>query len=523
MRHCLTTYIAIWLTMLLTSCSKGNEGYDHDEAVRRVLEVQKIQNLNPGDPLAVPRMETIIDSMCASGKDACYFGAVNVLIDRLFSDGRYAEADSLAVRMLHDAEEAYDSISISMAKRVRAQIFFKLSQPERAMKEIVSAQGYISDPLRSGSDFGTATSIDEWIHIIARANADTASMASAGKRYADTVDLYISRNSPPDSTGHYQVTALAFKAENALLNAEISKARLLLDSASLLTVKTIPARAYEHFYEARSLMYASEGDYAASLADIDTLLNTHRCFPWFYLRDLRLKAEILNDAGLHAESAHTYSRYIAYHDSLSAKLTDRRLEDLTLLYRSELAREEKRTNTMRLLGMGSVTLMLLILLGLTYKNTLTERKRNRLLVERLHEFDRTSHNLIEKIAEQSQETEETSLISRLDRYMATEQPYCDPTLGRKELAEYLGISQDALAQLIRTEYDQTVHSYINFFRSEEVRRIIDSDSTETITEMAQRLGFGTPRTLQRAFKERFDMSPTQYREASASLRMPENQ
>ncbi|MDE6056845.1 MAG: hypothetical protein K2F93_02405, partial [Muribaculaceae bacterium] len=185
-----------------------------------------------------------IDSMCASGKDACYFGAVNVLIDRLFSDGRYAEADSLAVRMLHDAEEAHDSISISMAKRVRAQIFFKLSQPERAMKEIVSAQGYISDPLRSGSDFGTATSIDEWIHIIARANADTASMASAGKRYADTVDLYINRNSPPDSTGHYQVTALAFKAENALLNAETSKARLLLDSASLLTVKTIPARAY---------------------------------------------------------------------------------------------------------------------------------------------------------------------------------------------------------------------------------------------------------------------------------------
>ncbi|MDE6056846.1 MAG: helix-turn-helix domain-containing protein, partial [Muribaculaceae bacterium] len=251
-------------------------------------------------------------------------------------------------------------------------------------------------------------------------------------------------------------------------------------------------------------MYASEGDYAASLADIDTLLNTHRCFPWFYLRDLRLKAEILNDAGLHAESARTYSRYIAYHDSLSAKLTDRRLKDLTLLYRSELAREEKRTNTMRLLGMGSVTLMLLILLGVTYKNTLTERKRNRLLVERLHEFDRTSHTLIEKIAEQSQETEEASLISRLDRYMATEQPYCDPTLGRKELAEYLGISQDALAQLIRTEYDQTVHSYINFFRSEEGRRIIDCDSKETIRELAQRLGFGTPRTLHRGFKERFD-------------------
>ncbi|MDE5996802.1 MAG: helix-turn-helix domain-containing protein [Muribaculaceae bacterium] len=227
-------------------------------------------------------------------------------------------------------------------------------------------------------------------------------------------------------------------------------------------------------------------------------------------------------AGLHEESARTYSQYITYHDSLSAKLTDRRLKDLTLLYRSELDREEKRVNTMRLLGLGSVTLLLLVLLGVAYRNTLMERKRNRLLVERLHEYDRANQTLIEKITEPSQENEEDSLISRLDRHMIMDQPYTDPALGRSELAEFLGITQDTLAQLIRSEHDQTVHAYINSYRAEEARRILDSDSTETIAEIAARLGFGTARTLQRAFKERFDMTPTQYKEAASAIRSADN-
>ena len=517
------TYILIIFVLLLSaSCDRGTRPYDQEEAVRRVLTVQKLQNLNPGDPTVVPKIEAIVDSMKDSGKDACYFGAVNVLIDRLFSDGRYAEADSLAVRMQNDAMEVSDSLALAMAKRVRAQILYKLSQSDRALEEALSALPYAPDPLKSGTHFGTATSLDEWIHIIARAKGDTVIMLQAGTRYAETVDRNISKNSWTDPTGHYPVTSLAFQAEKAYLNGHSLKAGHLLDSAITFINKNLPARAYEHFYDVRSRVRATNKDISGALADIDTLLKTHKYFPWFYLRDLQLKAELLNIAGLHEESAHAYSQYITYHDSLSASLTDRRLQDLTLLYRSELVREEKRTNTMRLIGLGTVTLLLLILLGVAYRNTLSERKRNRLLVERLHEYDRANQTNINKIADTSPENGDESLISRLDRYMISDHPYTDPALGRSELADYLGITQDALAQLIRSEHDQTVHAYINSFRAEEARRMLDSDSTETIAEIASRVGFGTARTLQRAFKERFDMTPTQYKEAASAIRNTEN-
>lgn len=522
LRH-FVKYLLGVLILLSINCDRSKTAYDHEEALRRVLTVQKLQNLNPGDPQVVPQIEAIVDSMREADKDACYFGAVNVLIDRLFSDGRYAEADSLAVRMQNEAFEVQDSLAIAMSKRVRAQILYKLSQTDRALAEALSALPYVTEPLSSGTHFGTATSINEWLHIISKAKADTIEMQKAGDRYAFMVERMMNDDSWNDSTRHYRVTALAFEAENALIKNNIRETEMLLDSASNMMRKELPARAYEHFYDTRSRARAAKGNFTGALADVDSLLQTHRCFPWFYLRDLQLKAEVENAAGRHEESAKTYSQYISFHDSLSTRLTDKRLHDLTLLYRSELDKEERRIEKMRLVGLGSVTLLLIILLGVTFRHALAERKRNRLLVERLHEYDKAEQTLLQSIPEAIQASEDTSEILRLDKHMLTDRPYTNPGLSRVELAEFLGISQDALAQTIRTERDCTVHAYINSFRTEEARRILDSDSNESIAEIAVRLGFGTARTFQRAFKERFDMTPSQYRAAAEAIRTSENQ
>lgn len=518
---CLQRFFIYWIciiALLCVGCDREKKSYDREEALRRVLTVQHLQNFNPGDPAVVPQMEVIIDSMRRSGKDACYFGAVNVLIDRLFSDGRYSEADSLAVRMQREAFVEEDSLAIAMAKRVRAQILYKLSQTDSALDEALSALPYTTDPLRSGPHFGTATSINEWIHIIAQANADTSARVQAGNRYAELVKCCIDSNSWNDPTGHYPVTALAFEADNALNYGNIQEAETLLDSASRLMKSGLPANAYEHFYDTRSRVRTAKGDYAGALADVDTLLHTHTSFPWFYLLDLQLKANIENVAGLHEESARTYSKYIAYHDSLSTKLVNSRLHDLTVLYRSELNQKELHTRRIQLLGLGSVALLLLILLVVTLRHAVAEKKRNRLLVERLHEYDRKEQSQLQSIAEDNQDAEDMSDIERLDKHMILDRPYTDPALSRKELADFLGTTQETLAQMIRNERNCSVHFYINSFRTEEARRILDSEPDATIAGIAVKLGFGTVRTLQRAFKESYGISPSQYRAASNEIR-----
>lgn len=518
------SYLMITLVLWLASCSGSTEAYDPETALRRVLKVQELQNFKPGDPTVVPEMVEIVDSMRNSGHDAYYFGAMNVLIDRLFADGRYAEADSLAVRMQQEASEGLDSLSIAMAKRVRAQILYKLSQSDRAMEELRSALPYINRPIRSGTEFGTTTSIEEWIHIIARECKDTLLMIEAAARYAEILHENAINGICNDTTGHYPVTALAFKAENELMNNDPVRSAAILDSATQFIVKGLPARAYEHFYFTRAKLRARLGDFTGALADTDTLLSTHKNFPWFYLQDLLLKATIFDASGRHDLSADTYSDYVEYHDSISKRLTDRRLHDLTVLYRSEIDREQRRIHTIRMMALGGTTILLLILFGVTLRHAVAERKRNRLLVERLQEFDRTGSHIVSLNKTYNEDAEqEDSKILRLDRHMLNDRPYTDPALGRKELSEFIGTTQDALAQLIKSERDCSVHSYINSFRLEEARRVLDSNSDESIADIASRLGFGTARTLQRAFKERFDMTPSQYRNAAAEIRDSDNQ
>ena len=417
---------------------------------------------------------------------------------------------------------------MAMARRVRAQMYYKLSQPSRALEELESADNYIESPYRSNSAFGTATSNLEWLWIIARELGDTLKMNRAGLHYAQLVDEHQRINNWTDSIGHYPVSALAFRAEDAFSKGEIRLARELLDSATTKILPGLPSRAYEHLYAVRCKVRAADSNWEGAIADADTLLKTHREFPWFYIKDLLLKAEILNMAGRHEESARAYSNYIAFHDSLSNQITNKRLHDLTVLYRTEIDQEQKRADRFRMFAFGSVILLLLILLAIALLHAAREKKRIRILVERLKELDsatETAHGIDhdEVIEVEKEEKPELPLIDRLDRHMYIDRPYTDPALSRKELAAFAGITQDALGQLIKNEKGCSVRTYINSFRLEEARKILGSDSDEGIAEMAVRLGFGTSRTLQRAFKERYDMAPTQYREASKEIESSGNQ
>lgn len=517
------TVFFLFTFLIFFSCRHGSAKKRGEDGVslRQVLYVQSLYNHHPGEEI-LPELEAVTDSMRREGRNPYYFAALNILIDRLFSVGRYVEADSLAVRMMYEAFEDNDSLAMAMAKRVRAQMFFKLSQPERALRELEPAVGFISSPIHHNvSEFGTATSIREWLWIIAREMGDTMRMNQAGMAYARMVRQNCRENNWMDSTGHYPATALAFLAERAFSRGDIRSAKLYLDSAGHEIRPSIPSRAYEHLYSVRSMVRASGRDWNGALADADTLICAHKDFPWLYVKDLLLKAGILNMAGRHEESAEVYSEYVAFRDSLSRKITDRRLQDLTLLYRTEIDREQKRAERFRLYALATVIMLLVVLLALSLLRAERVRKRNRILVERLKEFDHAAMSVVRK--DEKQVSGEISLIDKLDRYMDHEKPYTDPALSRKELAEFCGISQDNLGQLIKSEKGMSVRNYINSYRLEEARHVLGSESEESIGDLAVRLGFGTSRTLQRAFKERYDMSPTQYRTATQELKGSGNQ
>lgn len=506
--------MSLLLILVMISCDgyKNDKPYDEREAKRQVLQIQSLYNHHPAEEIG-PQIQSIIDSMKMAGRSPYYFAANNILIDRSFSEGRFAEADSLAVNMEAEAKENGDSVAIAMVRRVRAQMYYKLFQPELALKELSSCEEYIEDPHSSSSAFGTATSIQEWIWIVSRELGDSTTMNDAGLRYAEMVENHHKIHHWTDSTGHYPVSALAFRAQNAFSKGNIHQANELLDSAFKSIRPSFPARAYEHFYAVRCIVRAYDSQPDDAIADIDTLLSTHKDFPWFYVKDLLLKAEVLNIVGRYEESNDVFLKYIEFHDSLYNSITEKRLQDLSILYRTELDEQHERTDTFRTIALCSVIALLVILLGAAYHNVRREKKYNQLLVRRLMDLDE-SVKIDDRL---EQKIEDLSPIDRLDHYMVTSKPYTNPALSRKELADHMEISQVALGELINRERGVSVRTYINTFRLEDARKVLGSGSNEGIGEMAERLGFGTSRTLQRAFKERYDMSPTQYRAAAKKI------
>lgn len=488
------------------------------KALERVLYIQRLYNLNPGKTIT-PQIKATIDSMRRDGRNPYYYAAVNVLIDRLFTEGRFAEADSLAVSMREEAIEDNDSLAIAMAKRVRAQMFYKVFVPKLAYSELSPAQHYIGNPHRSRSDFGTATSIQEWLWIVCRQLHDTVAMNDAGLKYARLVEENARLYKIEDPSNHYPVTALAFKAADAFTNNRIDDASRFIDSAAVMINPALPSRAYEHFYDVRSRVRAARHNWNGALDDVDTLLATHKDFPSFYLNDLLLKADILEEEGRYEDGIALLKEFIALRDSIVTDINVRRLKQLTVLHKAEIEKEQKKVRQTRLIALGAVTLLLLILLIAALAMTMKERRMNRLLVERLKEFDQSG--ISEAFAEDAQPDSSFRQMERLDRHMRVDRPYTDPSLGRKELAEFLGISQEALGKLIKEERMVSVKNYINAFRLDEARRVLGSDSSESISDLAARLGFGTARTLQRAFKERYAMSPTQYRDTARKLEKPD--
>ena len=135
-------------------------------------------------------------------------------------------------------------------------------------------------------------------------------------------------------------------------------------------------------------------------------------------------------------------------------------------------------------------------------------------MDQLEEHDKWVSNFLplsEKRKEQSVEDVSAEVMRQLNLYMTNERPYRNPALDRKELAKALLVSERILANSIREKNGQTVLEYITMFRLENARRLLALEESVTVKEIAEQCGFGTLRTFQRSFRDKYGMPPSQYR------------
>lgn len=101
----------------------------------------------------------------------------------------------------------------------------------------------------------------------------------------------------------------------------------------------------------------------------------------------------------------------------------------------------------------------------------------------------------------------------IEKIILEMQYYRDSTLTLQKLAQLLGTNRQYLSNYINRERNMTFYEYINDFRLEEAKVILESknsESQQSLEDIAVMVGFNSYSTFLRSFKSKYGKTPSKY-------------
>ena len=101
----------------------------------------------------------------------------------------------------------------------------------------------------------------------------------------------------------------------------------------------------------------------------------------------------------------------------------------------------------------------------------------------------------------------------IDNLIREKQYYLDTALTLQKLATHLGTNRQYLSNFINREKQKTFYEYINDFRLEDAKRLLDGLTNEaghSMEDIATMSGFNSYATFLRQFVKKYGESPSQY-------------
>ena len=231
----------------------------------------------------------------------------------------------------------------------------------------------------------------------------------------------------------------------------------------------------------------------------------------------------LNNTGRYREAYQAQTRYQVITDSLVQR--ERQAETLELAQQMktqekelQLKDEEAKTTIYRILAFSLVAIMLIILVAL-WRLAIAHRRmliKNRELFELIQREQCREVRDIQRIARQplQERTPEEQLFLRLVELMKKDKPYTDAELNRDTLASMLGTNHRYVDEAIRECSDsQSTKAFINSYRVDHAARLL-TDTDEPIALIAEMSGFANRTSFNERFRERYKMTPSEYRRAA---------
>jgi AraC-like DNA-binding protein len=254
----------------------------------------------------------------------------------------------------------------------------------------------------------------------------------------------------------------------------------------------------------------------------------------------QIEARILFAKGDYQKAAETYRDIVQLTDSLNKKRFYAQINELRALFdldKAELETERQREaaarNRLIIVWLATACLALAVIVGLTLWNRRRILQKNRVLYRQIKEQDRLREEIEQMTGGDNDletrliaafqpdarlpnaEPQQQKIIVRMHEYLTDNRRFSDPDLDVEKLVIALGTNRRNLYTALKNVTGKTANDYIADMRLDEARRKLDNNPELTFEAIAEDCGLSY-RTFYRLFRERYRLSPSEYRKMGAS-------
>jgi AraC-like DNA-binding protein len=502
--------------------------FDEEAKKQKNMKVQDALKLNT---LIVMLNMRMYDELIAKAPEYLKFFKENKAWDNYFTANRilflvYIDTDR-ANKAIEGAEQLYQEAKELQNTKGMASACDIISVAYRNIGRLVETEEYLRKAIKLYKENDNCLSEQEQAQndlcrlLIAQERFDEALKEAAALE--SVIQQWVNRANF-EGSGTWK-NLWRIYTELYIATGDYSKAEIYCDK-----LESLPVRLHGEVYRLKTLILMNQKKYEEALAMNDKDMELLSCrAEENNTRELRMM--ILAKMGRVEEALELYDVIIGVKDSLYDLQIDAQLDELRTQYEVEKhIAEKERNHNYFLFALGGCVL-LAIALGIWINRNRTIVKKNRGLYRQIKEQDRLAEEL-EAMSKQYEEmsqsissapdvetrciaslpgnNQQRQLVSRLREYLIKDKYFANYNIDIQKLVSEMATNRASFFEVLKVVTGKTPMEYINYLRLDEAKRLLDN-SDLTIETIAMECGFNTANTFYRQFRERYRMTPTEYR------------
>ncbi|MCL2435570.1 MAG: helix-turn-helix domain-containing protein [Lentimicrobiaceae bacterium] len=432
-----------------------------------------------------------------------YFTMFNYRTSLLCRQEKFDEAIDEAEKLLSSAKELNLPFALGTLYRCFGQIYFYQQRYDLAEVQYIRALSY----------FQQAQNLQSALEVY----RDLANALQAQNKYQKleiilsdmekTYQKFVDQLGEDDLPTLFQIHRIHISIY--VYNKQFDQALVYINKIETY-IDQLPESAYNYFQFSLLGFFKAQEKYAQALTVVDSLyryyVKTNQKL--YSLRMMAEQIELLSWLNRGSEVVEIFAQYYKMRTAMEMENTNLKFDQLRNKYEAEkLAAEKKRGLYYFLFTLGSAFL-LAIALGIWIYNRRTIIRKNRDLYRQIKEQDRMAMPL-------PGSSQQRQLVSHLRERLLRDRYFATSDIDIQKLVTEMAISRTPLFEAVKAVTGHTPMEFISHLRLEEAKRLLDHSSL-TIEAIASECGFSTLSTFYRQFRERYSITPAEYRKVARS-------